>query len=204
MTSDSVAVIAAFCGLGGALFGSIVTAMATVRTTKHLQEGENIRLQALLEAENARARGQFQHEINQRQADRLRKLFEPYIATHLAIQRYIEVFKVPGTDLAYLKERGEIVTQSAETATKNFAAVEIDPNCQDLKVAIREAIEVGTKLIMYMASPDFNMFLHHEEFAMREREYEEVSKNALGAMHDRLRRLDSAVEFEMKNLEHEH
>jgi len=93
MTSDSATLLAAVCGLGGAIVGSIVSAVVTVRTTKHLQTGENERLRTLLGTENERARAQFQHEINLKQAERIRTVFQPFVEAHLAMMKYVAFFK---------------------------------------------------------------------------------------------------------------
>ena len=198
VTSDSAAVLAAFCGLGGAIVGSIVTAIATVKTTKHLQTGENVRLETLLGTENERARAQFQHEINLKQAERMRALFVPFVDAHLAMKKYVALFKKTISEpeeLDTLQAQSGKLRRRIEAADGSIAAIEMEPDFVNEKHAVSSALRCGADFIQYMATFDGTVPTNDAEFIRRDEEYETLSNGALESIRSHLKMLATAVEI---------
>jgi len=198
MTSDSATVLAAFCGLGGAIVGSIVSAVVTVRTTKHLQTGENERLRTLLGTENERARAQFQHEINLKQAERMRALFEPFVDAHLAMMQYVAYFKKPQVrpeDIDALQARSEELLRRIEPATRLTAAIEMEPDFINQKGAVSSAIQCGADFIQFMSTFEGTVPTDDADFIRREEEYETLSEGVMESIRTHLEQLSTAVEI---------
>lgn len=115
--------------------GSLVVGVVAVMTTRSAQVGEN-----------ARARANFQHQLNVERGKRLRELYEPFAALHLELRRIAgeQTYVLDGeTEASRNHRHGKEINEGSWRAFKVFAAVEVDPDTQVVKRLLHETSNRG-------------------------------------------------------------
>src|SRR5487761_2064915 len=126
--------------------GSVVVGVVAVWTTRSAQRGEN-----------ARARANFQQQLNIERGKRLRELYEPFVALHLDLRRVVgeQTVLFEGETIAQRNERHRQVLQKVSIRTMDaYAAVEVDPDTQEVKKLLNEASNEGYSLFSKSAGSD--------------------------------------------------
>lgn len=177
----SLAVIVALIGFGG----SVLVAKTSMSATRESQK-----------AENKRKRADFQHEINLKRAERLRGLYEPFVALQISLDRAVQARgynewsdPVPmaiQAEIAELQTRGN-VAQEVE------ARLALDPDAAEVKPLIEDVVRTYNAFVFWFRSDWPRDLRDHKEIQKDREAFQEATKTAVQAMQEQLRGLEIAV-----------
>ena len=134
---------AGLIGLGG----STLVAVVSVGTTTKM-----------VDSENRRAVHEMKVRVNQAKSERLRDLYEPFVALHLELGRVnreqkflFEGETIPSRNERHLRE----IRRASARAMRKYPLIEIDPDAQVLKDKVNEVSIAGTDLLQNATEVDF-------------------------------------------------
>lgn len=132
----------ALAGFGG----SVAVGVVAVWTTRSAQRGEN-----------ARARANFQQQLNIERGKRLRELYEPFVSMHLVFNRIAleQGFTSDGEDEPSRNARhADLINDAVRKVAGVLGAVEVDPDTQGVKRLLHDTSNKGYIMFMHAVGPD--------------------------------------------------
>ncbi len=183
VVSDTTTTVVALTGFGG----SVLVAVTAWKVAAKTQCGENQRKQA-----------EFANQINQVRAARLRELYRPFVELHMVlidIAKY-KGFSFEGSTIGEQDERDIARLRAAEVkASESAAAFELEPDTQETKDAIADAIDYGKQFVHKygVEKPPGDVHLYFEDLRTLRLVFYKATEDAIRSIRRQLESLDTPV-----------